>query len=53
MTTKKMTRQEEHDFYADPDNQTPQGPARRRTRSFRARPREVPTRDPRQDPRRR
>ncbi len=31
MTTKKMTRQEEHDFYADPDNQTPQGPARRRT----------------------
>ncbi len=30
MTTKKMTRQEEHDFYADPDNQTPQGPARRR-----------------------
>ena len=31
MTTKKMTRQEEPDFYADPDNQTPQGPARRRT----------------------
>ena len=30
MTTKKMTRQEEHDFYADPDNQTPQGQARRR-----------------------
>ena len=30
MTTKKMTRQEEHDIYADPDNQTPQGPARRR-----------------------
>ena len=30
MTNKKMTRQEEHDFYADPDNQTPQGPARRR-----------------------
>ena len=30
MTTKKMTRQEEHDFYADPDSQTPQGPARRR-----------------------
>ena len=28
--TKKMTRQEEHDFYAVPDNQTPQGPARRR-----------------------
>ena len=31
MTTKKMTRQEEHDFYANPDNQAPQGPARRRT----------------------
>ena len=29
MTTKRMTRQEEHDFYADPDNQSPQGPARR------------------------
>lgn len=27
----KMTRQQEHDFYADPDNQTPQGPARRRS----------------------
>ena len=30
MTNKKMTRQEEHDFYADSENQTPQGPARRR-----------------------
>lgn len=30
MTTKKMTRQQEHDFYADPANQTPQGPPRRR-----------------------
>jgi hypothetical protein len=30
MTNKKMTRQEEHDFYADPKNQTPRGPARRR-----------------------
>ena len=30
MTNKKMTRQEEHDFYADPENQIPQGPARRR-----------------------
>ena len=29
-TKKKMTPQEEHDFYADPDNQTPQGAARRR-----------------------
>lgn len=29
-TPKKMTRQEEHDFYADPANQEPQGPARRR-----------------------
>ena len=28
--TNKMTRQQEHDFYADPDNQTPQGPAQRR-----------------------
>lgn len=28
--TKKMSRQEEHDFYADPENQTPQGPAQRR-----------------------
>ena len=28
--TNKMTRQEQHDFYADPDNQTPQGPPRRR-----------------------
>lgn len=30
MTKKKMTRQEEVDFYADPDNQVPQGPPRRR-----------------------
>ena len=29
--TKKMTRTEEHDFYADPENQTPQGSAQRRT----------------------
>lgn len=28
--TKKMSRQEEHEFYADPENQTPQGPAQRR-----------------------
>ena len=28
--TKRMTQQEEHDFYADPANQAPQGPARRR-----------------------
>ena len=28
--TKKMSRQEEHEFYADPENQTPLGPARRR-----------------------
>ena len=28
--TKKMTPTEEHDFYADPENQTPQGPAQRR-----------------------
>jgi hypothetical protein len=30
MTKPKMTRQEEHEFYAQPENQTPQGPARRR-----------------------
>jgi hypothetical protein len=28
--TNRTTRQEEHDFYADPDNQMPQGLARRR-----------------------
>ena len=28
--TKKMTRAQEHELYADPDNQIPQGPARRR-----------------------
>jgi predicted HicB family RNase H-like nuclease len=28
--TKKMTRAEEREFYSDADNQTPQGPARRR-----------------------
>lgn len=27
---KKMTRDEEHEFYSRPENQTPQGPARRR-----------------------
>jgi hypothetical protein len=30
MTT-TMTRQQEHAFYADPDNQTPMEPPRRRT----------------------
>jgi hypothetical protein len=30
-TPKKMTRTEEHEFYARPENQTPQGPARRRS----------------------
>ena len=30
MTTQKMTPNEEHDFYADPENQTPVGPAVRR-----------------------
>lgn len=29
-TPKKMSRQEEHDFYAKSENQEPQGPARRR-----------------------
>lgn len=28
--TNKMTPKEEHDFYADPDNQVLRGPARRR-----------------------
>ena len=32
--TESMTRQEERDFYADPANQTPQGPARRRGRGL-------------------
>ena len=31
---KKMTRKQEHDFYARPENQTPQGPARRRTQNL-------------------
>ena len=30
MTKKKMTPEEEHEFYATPENQEPQGPARRR-----------------------
>ena len=30
MTTKKMTPEEEHDFYAQPESQVPQGAARRR-----------------------
>ena len=33
MTKKKMTREEEHEFYAKPENQEPRGPARRRKRS--------------------
>lgn len=33
MTKKKMTREEEYEFYAQPENQEPQGPARRRKRS--------------------
>lgn len=33
MTKKKMTREEEYEFYAKPENQEPQGPARRRKRS--------------------
>lgn len=31
MSARKMTRQGQRDFYANPENQTPQGPARRRT----------------------
>jgi hypothetical protein len=30
MSEKRMSREEEYEFYADPENQTPQGPARRR-----------------------
>lgn len=33
MSKKKMTKQEEYELYADPENQAPQGPARRRKRS--------------------
>ena len=33
MTNMKMTREEEYEFYAKPENQEPQGPARRRKRS--------------------
>lgn len=33
MTEIKMTPGEEYDFYARPENQEPQGPARRRKRS--------------------
>lgn len=33
MTKKRMTREEEYEFYAQPENQEPQGPARRRKRS--------------------
>ena len=32
MSPKKMTRDEEHEFYARPENQEPQGPPRRRSR---------------------
>ena len=33
MTKKKITREEEYEFYAEPENQEPRGPARRRKRS--------------------
>ena len=33
MTKKKLTAEEEHEFYAKAENQEPQGPARRRNRS--------------------
>lgn len=52
MTTKKMTRQEEHDFSADPANQTPQGPPGAAPRNcpssspFGSRPRPSPTSAP-------
>lgn len=32
MTKKKMSPTEEHEFYARPENQEPQGPARRRSK---------------------
>ena len=32
MTAKKMTPDEEYEFYARPENQEPQGPARRRSK---------------------
>ena len=31
---KKMTRKQEYDFYAEPENRTPQGPARRRKQNL-------------------
>jgi hypothetical protein len=34
MTKKQMSRDEEYEFYADPENQTPQGRARRRGRGL-------------------
>ncbi len=34
MTKKQMTRDEEYEFYAAPENQTPHGPARRRSRGL-------------------
>lgn len=33
MTKRTMTREDEHEFYARPENQEPQGPARRRAPS--------------------
>lgn len=33
MTKKKLTPAEEREFYAQPENQEPQGPVRRRTQS--------------------
>jgi hypothetical protein len=33
MTKMTMTRQDEFEFFAEPENQEPQGPARRRRRS--------------------
>lgn len=34
MTKKQMARDEEYEFYAQPENQTPQGPGRRRRGSL-------------------
>ena len=34
MTDMKMTPEQEHAFYSDPDHQTPEGPPRRRERKL-------------------
>ena len=49
--TKKMTTQEERDFYAEPENQEPQGPpAAAQGEAHRVGAGQVPTRDSRAGP---